>query len=77
MAKWECWKCGACCKLAGLLSPELKRKDSYWCKHLQPDMTCGIYETRPDICRVDKMPPASDEARTETCKTLEKTFEGG
>ncbi len=21
------------------------------CKHLQPDNRCGIYETRPDICR--------------------------
>ncbi len=21
------------------------------CKHLQPDNRCGVYETRPDICR--------------------------
>ncbi len=21
------------------------------CKHIQPDYRCGIYETRPDICR--------------------------
>tara|TARA_R100000963_G_C4579519_1_gene61094 strand:+ start:102 stop:395 length:294 start_codon:yes stop_codon:yes gene_type:complete len=25
------------------------------CIHLQADMKCAIYDTRPDICRIDKM----------------------
>ena len=51
-----CWKCGACCKIAGL-TPQL----AHWnrgdgaCIHLQADNSCGIYETRPDVCRVNKM----------------------
>jgi Fe-S-cluster containining protein len=41
------------------------------CKHLQPDNRCGIYETRPEICR---------EYTTENCEfdedtTYEKYFE--
>ena len=28
------------------------------CKHLQPDNTCGIYETRPEICREYGSPEA-------------------
>jgi len=36
--KWECSKCGACCRLAG-------------CKFLKNGL-CSIYETRPEICRV-------------------------
>jgi Fe-S-cluster containining protein len=26
------------------------------CKHLQPDNRCGIYETRPSVCREYGMP---------------------
>lgn len=41
------------------------------CKHLQPDHRCGIYETRPQICR---------EYTTDNCEydddwTYEKYFE--
>lgn len=41
------------------------------CKHLQPDNRCGIYETRPEICR---------EYSTDNCEydddtTYEKYFE--
>lgn len=41
------------------------------CKHLQPDNRCGIYETRPEICR---------EYSTNNCEydedtTYEKYFE--
>ena len=41
------------------------------CKHLQPDNRCGIYETRPEICR---------EYTTDNCEydedsTYEKYFE--
>ncbi|HJQ97589.1 MAG TPA: YkgJ family cysteine cluster protein [Candidatus Polarisedimenticolaceae bacterium] len=30
------------------------------CKHLQPDNQCGIYETRPQICRDHGWPEADD-----------------
>lgn len=41
------------------------------CKHLQPDNRCGIYDTRPEICR---------EYTTDNCEydedsTYEKYFE--
>lgn len=41
------------------------------CKHLQPDYRCGIYETRPEICR---------EYSTDNCEydddtTYDKYFE--
>lgn len=27
------------------------------CKNLQEDMSCGVYETRPELCRIDKTVP--------------------
>lgn len=59
MTSFDCTKCGACCKsLEGHpLTTHLDRGDGT-CKHLREDNTCRIYETRPDICRVDKMQPA-------------------
>jgi len=51
LGHWECIKCGACCKLAGLVLPDLDRGDG-GCKHLLRDNTCEIYDNRPDICRV-------------------------
>jgi Fe-S-cluster containining protein len=37
----NCWSCGACCKLVGV------------CSKLGADNRCTIYDTRPNICRVD------------------------
>jgi len=54
--EFNCWQCGACCKIAGL-TPELghwNRGDGA-CVHLRDDNTCGIYETRPYICRVRRV----------------------
>lgn len=56
---FPCTGCGACCRRVGWLSKEeltennLKADESGACVHLLPDNSCEIYETRPDICRVD------------------------
>ncbi len=57
--KFDCSKCGACCrqapaellKMAGLPV----RPGGVGCANLLPDNSCAIYETRPTLCRVDKM----------------------
>ena len=54
MIKFQCSKCGACCRRAGKLGLMPKREDGA-CIHLADDNTCKIYETRPEFCRVDKM----------------------
>jgi Fe-S-cluster containining protein len=46
-----CSGCGACCLKAGFFKPKLDRGDG-GCKHLDDDMSCEIYEDRPDFCRV-------------------------
>lgn len=52
--KFQCSKCGACCRRAGLMGIMPQREDGA-CIHLAEDNTCKIYETRPDICRVETM----------------------
>jgi len=37
---FDCDRCGSCCAMIK-------------CKHLGPDNLCMIYETRPDICKVE------------------------
>jgi len=39
------------------------------CRHLQPDNSCGIYETRPQICRDYGLPGG------ETCEYFTKDLE--
>ena len=53
---FNCWKCGACCKSVCFYLPlsHLDRGDGT-CMHLQEDMTCAIYETRPDHCNTRTM----------------------
>lgn len=57
---FPCNKCGACCRMAWV-STELQSWG--WvlpdgsCKHLLPDNTCDIYETRPEACRIDARKP--------------------
>tara|TARA_R110002095_G_scaffold177429_1_gene154744 strand:+ start:44 stop:340 length:297 start_codon:yes stop_codon:yes gene_type:complete len=48
-----CSKCSACCRNVGDL--DLPSDDNGVCLNLdQENNTCKIYNTRPDICRVDK-----------------------
>ena len=49
-----CSQCGACCIIAGKSGFMPSREDGA-CIHLLEDNSCGIYDTRPDICKVDKM----------------------
>ena len=42
MIKFKCEKCGTCCR-------------SVKCEHLTDDNLCKIYDTRPTICRVDRV----------------------
>ena len=58
--KFECSKCGACCRRAGMLGFMPQREDGA-CIHLDEDNTCKIYETRPEFCRVDKMAKKNQE----------------
>jgi len=55
MREFNCTKCGLCCKavhLDLLKQFGLPESPSGGCGHLQKDMSCGIYEIRPIICRV-------------------------
>jgi hypothetical protein len=57
MTAFPCTKgCGACCRL--VWAQKWFRDNAYLapdgsCKHLTPDGLCGIYDTRPDFCRID------------------------
>ena len=50
---YPCTKCGACCRRAGMV--RLPVDERGWCLDLNEDGTCSIYETRPDVCRIDVM----------------------
>lgn len=51
-----CTKCGLCCRNVDLIS-ELKEYDSGngVCKFLTEENLCSIYDSRPDVCNVEKM----------------------
>jgi Fe-S-cluster containining protein len=59
MAAFACTGCGACCKVAPRVHPEWPKRADGACAHLTQDNRCDIYESRPLICRVDAMRPAS------------------
>lgn len=53
---FPCSSCGACCRRVGAITAgkALDRGDGI-CMHLDTDTNlCTIYETRSDICRVDR-----------------------
>lgn len=45
----ECGACSLCCLLLNV--PEAGKPEHGWCPHCVKGRGCGIYETRPDICR--------------------------
>lgn len=60
-----------CCKLPAV--PVLQKPRNTWCQHCQPGRGCGIYETRPDLCRSFfcewmMSPELGPEWKPETCK---------
>ena len=52
---FPCSQCGECCRHIDRI-PQLRSFDAGdgICRYLQGNL-CSIYETRPDICRVDVM----------------------
>jgi hypothetical protein len=46
----ECGSCVACCKILEINKPELQKARHVLCPH-NTGTGCGIYETRPAICR--------------------------
>ena len=80
---FKCDKCGICCKLLKSI-PQLAAFDrgDGVCIYLQ-DNLCSIYESRPDICNVEKMYSSFKEQMseeeysrlmTESCKCLKLAF---
>ena len=45
----QCGTCTLCCKLMKV--DELEKPMGTWCRHCRPGVGCGIYETRPNVCR--------------------------
>lgn len=68
---FKCWKCGACCRFVGLIARDLDRGDRA-CIHLQEDMSCAIYDLRPDFCRLDPERPESEQEKW--CKLQEANW---
>ena len=60
--KFACSGCGLCCKNIGKV-PEIAREHGFTydlkedgsCEMLDESNQCKVYNTRPDICRVDRM----------------------
>lgn len=59
MKPFNCTSCGACCRAVPDATLSLhglpKHPTQSGCGHLKADNTCGIYEKRPLVCRVDGM----------------------
>lgn len=60
--KFQCSSCGLCCKSVGKLTKAQKMnldfpydsKEDGSCEKLDENGQCSIYETRPDICSVER-----------------------
>jgi len=57
---FPCTKCGSCCKRVGQvialgLNFPYKTDENGVCEMLTEDNTCRVYESRPDICRIDEI----------------------
>jgi hypothetical protein len=47
----DCGGCTVCCKELTVNEPEISKPPGVLCKHCTQSGGCGIYETRPPICR--------------------------
>ena len=54
--RFHCGRCGLCCRQIGGI-PQLARFDrgDGVCRHLTDGNLCDIYETRPEVCSVERM----------------------
>jgi Fe-S-cluster containining protein len=49
---FPCTKCGACCKnISGFGLPT--KPETTECLYLGENNECKVYDTRPDVCRID------------------------
>ncbi len=60
--KFACTSCSACCKRIGLVIEQAKQigfpygvNEKGWCEKLGENGLCMVYETRPDMCNIEKM----------------------
>jgi Fe-S-cluster containining protein len=65
---FECTKCAGCCSNKNISHFNLdywglKEGENGSCSFLKEDNTCGIYEKRPLICRIEKMFDRKEEIR--------------
>ncbi len=75
--KWACNSCGACCSFvkplvkSGKFPARWLRPDGS-CKHLNQKNMCDIYQSRPNICRIEKTlkPIYTDEQIAGMCKAM-------
>lgn len=72
--KFACSGCGACCRRIGAIARFVKGtpfefphkwSEDGVCEHLKDDNTCGIYDDRPLVCRVDQMAELSGTSKEE------------
>jgi hypothetical protein len=47
----ECGGCSVCCNVLPIGTAELRKQAGVACKHCVKGGGCGIYETRPHVCR--------------------------
>ena len=82
--RFNCDRCGLCCRSIGGI-PQLKQFDrgDGVCCHLTDANLCDIYESRPEVCNVEKMYSrfASEMSMDEylsmmeaSCECLKKSF---
>lgn len=82
---FHCDRCGLCCRMLKQV-PQLAAFDrgDGVCKHLSGNL-CAIYETRPDVCNVEKMWPLFapvmsreeyDRTNMASCAKIKEAFKG-
>lgn len=48
----ECGACTVCCVALPIDSEEIQKAPGIACRHCQSGGGCGVYETRPNVCRI-------------------------
>lgn len=88
--RFKCDKCGLCCRclannpnIKGTVLEKWDRGDGV-CRHLTKDNLCDIYDSRPDICNVDRLYhqlykdsmtlDEYHEMQRNACEVIKKTF---
>lgn len=87
LPRFSCDRCGLCCRSIGGI-PQLKQYDrgDGVCCHLTDANLCDIYESRPEVCNVERMYSRFESemsmgeyiSMTEaSCNCLKKNFSRG